>query len=239
MSSNWAPPGPPSPYGYPGPPPGYPGPPPRRGNGGVIAAVVVGIVFVVLLVLAGGGILVWSLVQADEPSQAGAPAPARTSGGPEASGPQNRFDHPDFTIGFRYPRTLRRATVDINRSAGSTAVAQWAVAFPGTDSMILVTRYDLRQPVTADSLPGVLPEADKLFSGLAQQPLEGRATEVGGMPAIEYPSFELEEPSGARSELLVVFDGDKEYLVNCQSTSERRRELEAACDVVRSTLERR
>jgi hypothetical protein len=225
--------------GYQGPPPGYPGRPPPPRNSGVIAAVAVAVTLVVLLIIAGVGIVAWSLMRADDPTRDGVAGPSRTSNRPGASGPQSRFEHPDFTIGFSYPRAMRRVQADIGSSAGSAPVAQWAAAFPGTDSMVIVTRYDLREPVTADSLPDVVGEADELFSDLAGQPLRGRTTEVGGMPAIEYAPFGLQQPSGARSELLIVFDGDRQYLVNCQSTSERRRDLEAACDVVRATLERR
>src|SRR3954451_7213918 len=87
--------------------------------------------------------------------------------------------------------------------------------------------------------PGTVDEADEGFSELAGRPLEGGATEAGGMPAIEYEPITLSNPERGRSKLLIVFDDDIEYLINCQATPEKRQQLDAACAPARPTLARR
>jgi hypothetical protein len=214
----------------------YPSPPPPRGNGGLIAAIIVAVVLS-LLMAAGAVVVAFSLGHRDRPGT-GVAVPAATTA-PLAAGPQSVFAEAGFTITFRYPRDMRRAKVSIGRAGGSTAKAQWAVGFPGTESVIILTKYQLRQPVTAANVSTTVSEADELFGQLAGHPVHGHATEVGGMPAIEYAPTALSEPPAARSTLLLVFDGDVEYLVNCQATPDKRRQLEAACTLARSSLQRR
>ena len=67
--------------------------------------------------------------------------------------------------------------------------------------------------------------------------LKGEVTSVGGLPALEYEAFDLRRPAKAQSRLLVLFDGVTEYLVNCQSMPDQRKQVEAACDLVKGSLE--
>jgi hypothetical protein len=63
------------------------------------------------------------------------------------------------------------------------------------------------------------------------------ATTVAGLPALEMTS-ELTSPDGtlAQNHSIVVFDADADVAVFCQSTEERRDEVDVACAGLRSTL---
>jgi len=146
------------------------------------------------------------------------------------------FDEPEFAIRFRYPDAFNQVQVRIGSSAGARPAAQRAIGLKG-DNVVIITRYNLQRRVTAANLDDVKPEADKLFSRLAGKDLKGKVTRVGGLPALEYEAFELRRPAKAQSRLLVLFDGVTEYLVNCQSMPDQRKQVEAACDLVKGSLE--
>jgi hypothetical protein len=146
------------------------------------------------------------------------------------------FDEPEFAIRFRYPEAFNQVQVRIGSSAGARPAAQRAIGLKG-DNVVIITRYNLQRRVTASNLDDVKPEADKLFSRLAGKDLKGEVTSVGGLPALEYEAFDLRRPAKAQSRLLVLFDGVTEYLVNCQSMPDQRKQVEAACDLVKGSLE--
>ena len=102
--------------------------------------------------------------------------------------------------------------------------------------MIVVQRFDLETEVTEGNLDRVKREADALFSQLAGESAEGEETSVAGLPALEY-EIDLEDPADAQTRAVAIFDGDVQYLVNCQSTPDGREEIEAACDLALETVE--
>jgi hypothetical protein len=148
------------------------------------------------------------------------------------------FDHPDFDITFEYPEALEPAEdVQVAESAGSEPVATEAVGVDSTN-LILVQRFKLNTAVDDQNFPAAREETDALFSELAGRPTDGTTTEVAGLPAVEY-RLPLTEPAGAETRAVAVFDGDDEYLLNCQSTSEERESIEQACDLALETFEPR
>jgi hypothetical protein len=48
--------------------------------------------------------------------------------------------------------------------------------------VILVSRYDLRRPVTAANVGGVKAEVDGVIAGLAGKHVPGRRVDFGGLP---------------------------------------------------------
>jgi len=76
---------------------------------------------------------------------------------------------------------------------------------------------------------------DDLISGLAGTELSGKQVEISGFPGFEY-EFDLEDPPEGRSRLFMLFDGKTEYTLNCQSTPDKRDELQAACRQAVDTL---
>ena len=147
------------------------------------------------------------------------------------------FSDDRFSLTFTYPEDLTEGEVSkIDESAGEgKAVARAAVGLD-SDNLILVTKYNLNAAVTAANLPDVMPELDGVVSELAGSPVSGEVTEVGGLPAARYDVVALDEPAEGESRLVYLFDGAVEYQLNCQSTPEKRAELNAACDQALATL---
>ena len=146
------------------------------------------------------------------------------------------FDEAEFAIRFNYPKSFNAVDVRIGSSAGARPAAQKAIGLKG-DNVVIITRYNLQRRVTAANIETIRPEADKLFSRLAGKDLKAKVTTVAGMPALEYEAFDLQRPKDARSRLLVLFDGVTEYLINCQSMPDQRKQVEQACDVVHRSIE--
>lgn len=153
-----------------------------------------------------------------------------------AAAPAETFEADGIDLTFKYPEDLQeRDEIEFSRSAGSAATATAGVGIDETN-VIVVQRFDLEAEVTEDNLDRVKREADTLFSQLAGERAQGEETTVAGLPALEY-RIDLEDPADARTRALAIFDGDVQYLLNCQSTPEQRQRLEAACEVALGTLE--
>ena len=140
-----------------------------------------------------------------------------------------RFQRPGFDITFTYPASLKEADdLIFGSTAGSADSARAGVGI-NKANVILVSRYDLRRPVTVDNVGAVKAEVDDVIKGLAGRPVPGRRVDFGGLPGYAY-RVPLGSPSGGVSRLYVLFDKQVEYFFNCQSTPETRAELDGACD---------
>lgn len=146
------------------------------------------------------------------------------------------FERDGFELTFRYPSDFEeRDDIEFSQSAGSGASETAGIGLDETN-VIAVQRFDLQNEVTEDNLARVQREADDLFSQLAGQPVEGEETRVAGLPALEY-TIELQSPEDAETRAIAIFDGDVQYLLNCQSTPESRNRIAAACDLAVQTAE--
>jgi hypothetical protein len=98
-----------------------------------------------------------------------------------------------------------------------------------------VTRYALGVEVTRKNIAEAQTETDALIQQVEPN-ASSKRLQVGGLPAIEY---EIDVPSveDARSRLVFVFDGEDEYLINCQWKPDKREEIQDACQVALDTLE--
>ncbi len=90
---------------------------------------------------------------------------------------------------------------------------------------------------------GNLGLAKQEFDGLIQQ-VDADAAPAGegglaGFPSLTYDAGTLTTPEDGESRLVVPFEGDQEYVINCQSTPADRDEIEEACDLAVDTLARR
>ena len=151
----------------------------------------------------------------------------------------NRFDEQGFAITFEYPAGFEETDdVTLSEQRGSQAQKSRALGLD-EDNGIIVQRYRLQRSIDSESLDLAKAEFDRLVSGLASEAPEGEKTEVGGLPALRYSGVPVSSPADAESRLIVLFDGRTEYLINCQSTPEKRQEIEEACDLAADTLERK
>ena len=160
-------------------------------------------------------------------------------GGSKSAAPEPKsgsFRQSGFDITFDYPKDLIQTTqLEFGTRAGSDA-ARAAVGID-RDNMILVSRYDLRRPVTTANVGAVKPEVDGVIRQLAGSPMAGARIDVGGLPGYRY-RVPLPAPVGGVSRVYVLFDRKVEYFLNCQSTPESRDRLDRACDRALDTLRR-
>jgi hypothetical protein len=154
-----------------------------------------------------------------------------------ASDGSSQFQRRGFDITFRYPSTLQEADdLMFGSTAGSADSARAGVGI-NKANVILVSRYDLRRPVTTGNVAGIKAEVDDVIKRLMGRPVPGRRVDFGGLPGYAY-KVPLGSPSGGVSRLFVLFDKKVEYFFNCQSTPETRIELDGACDEALKTLQR-
>jgi hypothetical protein len=145
------------------------------------------------------------------------------------------FDEDGFAVTFEYPGNFERTT-DV-RTQQDEGQAEESVALAASkDNAIFVQRYGLNRTVTPDLADAVKRELDGVLSRLAGTEVSGRRIDVGGAIAFRYEIDRLQEPEDGRSTIVAVFDGDKEYFINCQSVPDGREELEEACDRAIETL---
>jgi hypothetical protein len=163
---------------------------------------------------------------------------AGCGGSSTASDPStSRFVEHGFQITFRYPTALKTADdLILHGTAGARDTARAGIGLD-RDNVILVSRYDLRRPVTTANVGEVKPEVDRVIRSLAGRPVDGRAVDFGGLPGYAY-RVPLGVPRGGVSRLFVLFDRQVEYFFNCQSTPASRAVLDGACDEALHTLAR-
>jgi len=169
---------------------------------------------------------------------AGCGSSSRTSASPVSdTSASGRFEQHGFEITFRYPLGLKDAgDLVLGTTAGSSDSARAGIGI-NRDNLIMVSRYDLRRPVTRANVAEVQAEVDGVIKNLAGRPIAGRSVTFGGLPGYEY-RVSLQAPQGGVSRLFVLFDRQVEYFFNCQSTPESRAELDGACDQALGTLQR-
>jgi hypothetical protein len=146
------------------------------------------------------------------------------------------FDEEGFAITFEYPGDLQR-TEDVNLSQSAGEAEETVALATSEDNAIFVQRYALNRSVSAGDAEVVRKELDQVLSQLAGAPLEGERIDTGGPLTFRYEVTMLETPEDGRSTIVVTFDGDTEYFINCQSVLDGREELEQACDQAIETLQ--
>lgn len=162
-----------------------------------------------------------------------------TTTSPSATG--TVFADPRFGFNFRYPKEWGTGNFkyDADLTAGARPAASMAVGLD-PDNSVLMTRYNLSTPVTANELPDQLAELNGVITQFAGRPFVGETTDIGGLPAVRYQPFALEDDAAERgSRVVFLFDGAAEYELNCQSTPAARAQMDRGCDQMLATLRRK
>ena len=145
------------------------------------------------------------------------------------------FEEEGFAFTFEYPDSFEDVTdISFSSTVGGASRDNKGVGLDDRNA-IVVSRYDLDIAVTAQNVTQVKPELDDVMSQAIGMDVSGKQVEIGGFPGFEY-TFDLEEPPEGRSRFFALFDGKTEYTLNCQSTPQKRDELEAACQQAVDTL---
>jgi len=152
-------------------------------------------------------------------------------------GGDGTFDDEAYPFTFEYPDDWSESDdVTIDQELGASGLDRRAAAIDDTNG-IIVERYELNIAVDEDNLDLAQDELDGLISSVDSSAGPGRPGETGGYPSITYDEVQVPEPEGAVSKLVALFDGDQEYLINCQSTEEHRDEVDEGCQQALDTLE--
>ena len=162
--------------------------------------------------------------------------------GSSDGGDSARFEEDGFDITFEYPEEMNEAeNVQISSGAGSSAKATAGVGYGEKDTkdVIIVQRYDLKRAIGEDNLDQAKAELDPLVAQISPGAPSGKTGETNGFPSIDYEGVEVRTIDGAETRLVALFDGDVEYLINCQSTPDRRADIEKACKQVLETVKKR
>lgn len=145
------------------------------------------------------------------------------------------FEQEGYAITFDYPSDWELTTdVEVATQLGGTADESVAVGLDESNG-ITVERYTLNQEVTEADLDAVQAEFDGLITQ-ADPDATSTTGEIAGLPSVSYQPIQLTEPQDLESRITAVFDGDQEYLLNCQATPEQIETIAAACDQALETL---
>lgn len=145
------------------------------------------------------------------------------------------FEREGFPFTFEYPASFELAE-DVTLAQTLGGESDEAVALGSDDDNgIVVERFTLNVEVDESNLDQAKQEFDQLFQQVDPS-AETQPVEIAGLPSLSLDAIALPTPEDGESRITVLFDGDQEYLINCQSTPEGRPEIEAACDLVLETL---
>jgi hypothetical protein len=151
-------------------------------------------------------------------------------------GPQT-FDEEGFPFTFEYPDDFDKSEdVEFEESLGGGSDEDIALIVDTNDGLIL-QRITLNREVDASNLKLAKRELDGLLAQGGPDAPVGTAGETVGFPSLSYEG--ITSPAGdteIESDLLVLFEGDQEYVINCQSTEQNRDEVTGACEQMRETL---
>jgi hypothetical protein len=157
---------------------------------------------------------------------------ASACGGSSSGG---RYEETGFNITWKIPGGFHIAhEISIAKSAGANAVDQAAIQLD-ENNLVIVQRYNLNVDITSANLPKYKGQVDQVIGSLAGHKVSGHQVEYGGLPGYEYVISVARPPQG-QSRLAVLFDKNVEYLVNCQSTPDKRDKVEKGCRTVLDSI---
>ena len=145
------------------------------------------------------------------------------------------FAQDGYPFTFEYPADFTASDdVSFDSELGAKADDTTAVGLDNSNGIVL-QRYTLNIEVTADNLDRAQAEFDQLVSQI-DPTASGSAGETAGFPSLSYDAVAVPAPPEGESRLTLLFDGDQEFVLNCQSTPDERDVIDAACDQALETV---
>jgi hypothetical protein len=147
------------------------------------------------------------------------------------------FERDMFPFTFEYPDGFEFTDeVSASRTPGRSSDESVAIAMD-EDNGLLISRITLEQEINQGNLGLAKQDLDELVQQLDPDP-RGVEGEIAGFPSLTYDAVTLTTPEEGESRLIMLFEGDEQYVINCQSTPDGRDEIEQACDLAVDTLTR-
>lgn len=193
----------------PPPPPDVPPPEPRAKKRGSTAAWAIGAGLLLVVVV----VVVFAVAGGD--------------------GDDATFDDAAYPFTFTYPGGWNESDdVTLDKQLGGSGLDRRAVMLDSSNGIIL-ERFELNTEIDESNLHLAQRELDGLITQLDPN-ASGEAGETGGYPSVTYDSVPVAD--GTESKLVALFDGDQEYMINCQSTEDHRDDVAAGCQQALDTL---
>ncbi|MGB3953600.1 MAG: hypothetical protein WBK99_10765 [Solirubrobacterales bacterium] len=152
-----------------------------------------------------------------------------------------QFSTPTYPFSFDYPdgwKVTRNAA--FNYGTGSGSERSVSVALKEPYDQVTVTQYKLQKTLPA-GVNGNQREVDRIVARLTKQAKgtagDAKVVEFGGLPGYQYV-VEYAAADGAELSniLTFLFKGRDEFQINCQSSPDKRGELEKGCQQVLGSL---
>ena len=145
------------------------------------------------------------------------------------------FDVEGFPFTFEYPDEFEE-TEDVNFDTNLGASADQAAAVAiGENDLIALQRFTLNLAIDRSNLNLAKRELGALIQRLDPS-ASLSVVEIDGLPALTTGNLDVSTVEDGESRITALFDGDQEYVVNCQSTPDHRDEIAEACDLALETL---
>jgi hypothetical protein len=157
-------------------------------------------------------------------------------GGDDDDSEPSIFESESFPFTFEYPDGFEVTDdVSISQELGVAADETVGIAMDD-DNALLLQRFTLNRAIGQGTLDLAKQELDALVQQFDPDAAPGEPGELAGFPSLTYDAVALTTPEEGESRLIVLFEGDQEYLINCQSSPDGRDEIEEACDLAIETL---
>ncbi len=145
------------------------------------------------------------------------------------------FEQEGYPFTFDYPSDFELSTdVSFDTELGGTADDTVAVGLDDSNGIVL-QRYTLNLDVTETNIDDAKAEFDSII-GDVDPSASAEVGDVAGFPSLTYAALDVPQPEDGQSRITAFFDGNQEYLINCQSTPEERDAITEACDMALDTL---
>jgi hypothetical protein len=148
------------------------------------------------------------------------------------------FERDTFPFTFEYPDRFEFTDeFSASRTLGGGADESVGIAMD-EDNGLQISRITLEGEINQGNLGLAKRELDGQIQQLDPD-AAGEEGEIAGFPSLTYDAVTLTTPEELESRFIMLFEGDEEYVINCQSTPDGRDEIELACDLAVDTLTRR
>ena len=146
------------------------------------------------------------------------------------------FDEEGFPFTFEYPSDLEQSDdPEFAGNLGAAADESLGFGIDGQNAIIL-QRFTLSTEVDEGNLDLAEREFDSLLASVDPE-ATGESGEIAGFPSLTYEDVSIPDPPEAVSDFYILFEGDQEYVINCQSTPEERETIDDACVQALDSLE--
>lgn len=151
------------------------------------------------------------------------------------SGDQH-FAADGYPFSFNYPSNWTLTHGGNFQYGGSgAALRSVSVALKDPFDQVTVTQYKLKKKLP-NGENAYRPEVDRIVARMAREAggkvSDAKAIKAGGLPGYQYLIAFSAGDAKLQSRLTLLFSGQNEYQISCQSTAENRSDLSDGCDQI-------